>query len=219
MSISDMEKETVFKNSLIFLDKYNHSNCLFHCDNAVMSLKTYIDKQHLVFFFIDKSNYNNYLFSVVQKDGDMFLEYEYKNKEQFKLLVRLNSNYVYDDGVNKFIINPKEKEIVKSFLEKEKITYDLKKSLSEIDNTLAIKFLKHINIDNYKDYVHVIDKNDQQLKNFLTATVFAQEYHLDIFNMKKEDKDLLKLRTGIKFNFDTGIEKSFLDKIKSFYKK
>lgn len=89
--------------------------------------------------------------------------------------------------------------------EKEKLMIGIQKVLEENMNDYDFEnvkyFVEDIKISNYQKYYDLINNNKDKLKNLTSIYIESKKMHLDFFNLSKENKDVLMLKTDIICDF------------------
>lgn len=89
--------------------------------------------------------------------------------------------------------------------EKENLMIRIQKVFEENMNDYTFEnikyFVEDIKISNYQKYYDLINNNKDKLKNLTSIYIESKKMHLDFFNLNKENKDVLTLKTDIICDF------------------
>lgn len=175
-------------------------------------------------------------FSNNEKNG--FLYIQDKEKISFKKMKfktnhsKVNKNKywyvnIFDDEAEKSINNRFETFLLEDYDKNMDNLNDKVENIFKIINLLTNKeinekiesFIKNINLENKKDYIALIEKNKDNLKDFLTIHDKVVELGFCPYNLNKEDKEIILLQT------DDNLEKLKIEKnifknvVNKFFKK
>lgn len=206
LGFSSERYQDINKDLDVIIDYLNDSKSLFrHTYNNFDMLVEYFDSR-VVFLFqenkkdkfyclVDKRNRNFSIHYMVEEDNIWILEYQGMLNSKKVSYVLSNDSEGDEDGR---VLLGKKYNVFKELMSRNSIVTEILEKLPETLNNKKInEFLSYINNDNAKLYLNLIKKCNKNIEGLISINKESISNNMDIFNLSKEDKDLINLKLDI----------------------